>query len=155
MIPSIRYEDCWFVGDTGGAHLMCRRTAALLPIKFKEEDPECALDLPDSGGVDLHVIFHGFVGEARILEFLNRCIAERFDLPTRIVTVHFGNMLEGVTQCEGKPPSDACQVLISTDPVHCVIPRSVWIEYRAKHAAEMVRREECWRSPAPQEKGGE
>ncbi|MCO5157545.1 MAG: hypothetical protein M9945_12495 [Aquamicrobium sp.] len=154
MIPSIRYEDCWLVGDT----LMSRKTLDRYDLVFSpssERPVEDHFDCVDGGGIQLCVTHIGFSGHVRVLEFINQIVAQRFDLPTRYVRVEYINPGDGLLKRDPESAHDAFQFLLSSGPVHFVIPRSVWIEYRAKHAAEMVRREECWRSPAPQEKGGE
>ena len=138
MIP---YSEAHFVGDRRGGVLRSVVSGASAPVKFSEDHGESRLDGFDSRGDDLHILVRGFIGDIRVLEFLNRCIAQRFDLPSRIVAVKFGEMQKGLSQGEGQPSDAAGGVLTTVGFAHFIISRPVWLSWRADHAAAVVRRE--------------
>lgn len=147
-------EECWLVGN----RLQGLNTGEVVSVDISpitDDGSKGRLDSIYGRPDDLHVLHVEFSGNVGILEFLNQVVAQRFDLPDRHVRVKFSKHVGNLLQGEGKAVDAAGGVLVPTEPVHFVIPRSVWIEYRAKHAAEMIRREEWWRarpvSPNPEE----
>ena len=99
------------------------------------------LDHLESGADDLRVVHLAFRGDPVLLQFLNRCIAERFDLPTRVVRVQFGEERKSVVGKPARSFEAAHQILDSVGPVHFTISRPLWLQWRLEHAAKIAARE--------------
>ena len=129
------YEDCWIVGS----RIIDR--ASLNYVEFSlerllQDGRENGFDSLDSRADGIEITALDFRGDIRVLQLVNRVIAQRQDVPFARIRVCFSDVKQGVLQCESKPADPADQVLCGN--IHTIIPHSLWLTYRSK-AAERLR----------------
>lgn len=143
--------DCWMLTE-GSKH--CRLVNYTtgsdydLSLEVLDNLPDDLLHHLDRGADDLHILFVGCIADIALFQGLNSALAQRFDLPTRCIRVRaaLGYRLEGLDGEKTRPFPLRGQVLNQSGEVcHFVIPRPLWVQYRADHAAQQVRRQEVWR----------
>jgi hypothetical protein len=129
MIP-FPASECWLIGND----LRSTRTGHSVRLEITKNNNESGFDGLDCRSGDLRVTHVKFCGDARILEFINRVIAGRFDFGAGGVTVSYGEPSTGVIQGYFEPAYPAYQVLKSRT-IHSVVPRDLWRRYKADIAA--------------------
>lgn len=118
--------------------------------KTTEDIPENLIQDFNRGQDDLSILISGSCGgEMGIYDFISQLIAERFDLPIRVVTVRCRQRFKALYQRDPEDTINGNKILKPlTVSRHDVISRIDWLEYKARHAAFKVERERAWATSA-------